>query len=53
MPCKRVISLHRGPVGEPRGVSFARIFREKKVYVVSSLGNRRQDFKSGGHLELW
>jgi hypothetical protein len=34
------LSLHRGPVGEPGGDSFARTLREKKVYLRSFLGPR-------------
>ena len=48
------LSLHRGPVGEPGGGSFAGIFQGKeKVYLGSFLGpGGHSDFKSGGHLEL-
>jgi hypothetical protein len=48
------ISLHRGPVGEPGGGSFAGTFqRKEKVYLGSFLWPRGHSyFKSGGHLEL-
>jgi len=40
MPCKWV-SLHRDPLGEPGGGSFARIFeRKEKVCLGSILGPR-------------
>ena len=52
---KTGISLHRGPVGEPGWSSFAGTYeRKEKVYLGSFPGPRgHQDFKSGGHLELW
>jgi len=48
------ISLHRGPVGEPGGVSFVGIFeRKERIYLGSFLGPRgHYDLKFWGNLEL-
>jgi hypothetical protein len=48
------LSLHRGPVGEPGGGSFAGTFERKEKYIwVPFLDLEAiKIFKSGGHLEL-
>jgi hypothetical protein len=56
MPCKWA-SLSMGALlGNLEGVRLPGRFekKEKKVYLGSFLGSgEHQDFKSGGHLELW